>query len=65
MQYANYLLQPTMLPIDHFSFRDEYVVAYNDGENLYRVRFKINKANNSIKILQFQKTEKVFFVLIN
>ena len=65
MQYGNYLLQPTMLPIDHFSVNDEYVVGYNDGESLYRVRFKINKVNNSINILQLQKAEKVFFVLIN
>lgn len=65
MQYSNYLLQPTMLPIDHFSFNDEYVVAYNDGGSLYSVRFKINRANNSINILQLQKAEKVFFVLIN
>ena len=54
-----------MLPIDYFSFNNEYVVAYNDGESLYRVGFKINKANNSINILQLQKAEKVFFVLIN
>ena len=63
MQYSNYLLQPTMLPIDYFSFNDEYVVGYNDGDSLYRVGFKINRTNNSINILQLHTTEKYFLFL--
>ena len=52
-----------MLPIDYFSFNDEYVVGYNDGDSLYRVGFKINRTNNSINILQLHTTEKYFLFL--